>query len=360
MSKILNVSQGDYRIKVPTGNSITLDTGVLAGSVIITGDLDIKGQTTTIESTNATIKDNIIVLNNGEPHTNGSGITLGTAGIYIDRGTDNAVVLTAKMLFNEAVSHYNPFTSVTENGTYVLSTSRDSTDTLASLKIASVELSAISNNGTNINGIEFNLRSTNTTLTVINSTYNTVSYENRLIDSSLTTKLYVNRYVVAGNLKPAPTFTPFLGSMADVDTIYKKTADVPGTPGSIKAMVETTTTSEIYFKIDTAQRAVITSNGLSVDTLNLFGTTLKNTGAGPLILKSDINLVEVDSVLTLDNQSLAQTTAISGKTKVYSQGTEGPGRTGIYFTNNNTYGANAYNNDELVSRNRAVLLSMLF
>jgi len=359
MSKILKVSEGDYRIKVPTGNSITLDTGT-TGSVIITGDLDIKGQTTTIESTNATIKDNIIVLNNGEPRTNGNGITLGSAGISIDRGRDGTIVLTAKMLYEEAVTHYNPILNATENGTYVLSTSRDSTNTLASLKVSSVELSAISNNGTNTNGIAFNLRSTNTTLTVINSTYNTVSYENRLIDSSLTTKLYVNRYVVSGNLKPAPTFTPFLGSMADVDTIYKKTADVPGTPGSITAMVETTTASEIIFKINTTQRAIITSSGLSVDTLNLFGTTIKNTGTDPLILTSDANLVEVNAVLTLDDQASSQTTAITGKTKLYSKDLEGPGRTGIYFTNNNTYGATAYNNDELVSRNRAVLLSMLF
>lgn len=355
MSKILKVSEGDYRIKVPSGNSITLDTGTLAGSVIITGDLDIKGQTTTIESTNATIKDNIIVLNNGEPHTNGAGITLGSSGILIDRGRDSAIVLTAKLLFEEAVNHFNPISNATEAGTYVLSTSRDSTDTLASLKISSVELSAISSNGTNTNGIAFNLKNTNTTLTVINSTYNTVPYEDRLTNASLTTKLYVNTYVVSGNLKPAPTFTPFSGSMADVDTIYKKTVG-----NVITSMVETTVNSEIIFKIDTTQRAIITTSGLSVDTLNLFGTTIKNTGTDPLILTSDANLVEVNAVLTLDDQASDQTTAITGKTKLYSKDLEGPGRTGIYFTNNNTYGATAYNNDELVSRNRAVLLSMLF
>ena len=159
--------------------------------------------------------------------------------------------------------------------------------------------------------------------------------------------------------------------MADVDTIYKKTADVPGVPGSIKALVETTTNSEIIFKIDQTQRAVITTAGLSVDTINLFGNLIKNVGSGsplvqlPLVLTSDANLVEVNAVLTLDDQSSSEqltvaTTAIANKTKIYSKDIEGPGRTGIYFTNNNTYGANAYNNDELVSRNRAVLLSMLF
>ena len=367
MSKILKVNEGDYRIKVPSGNSITLDTGTLTGSVIITGDLDIKGQTTTIESTNTTIKDNIIILNNGEPHTNGAGITLGTSGIQIDRGRDSAVVLTAKMLFNEAVNHYNPKLNTTELGTYVLSTSRDSTSTLASLQVSSIELSAISSDGTNDNGIAFNLKNTNTTLTVINSTSGGQSYENRLVDSSLTTKLYVNTYVVSGNLKSTLTpFTPFSGSMADVDTIYKKIVG-----GAIKSMVETTINSEIIFKIDTLERANITATGLSVDTINLFGNTIKNVGSGsplvqlPLILQSDANLVEVNAVLTLDDQTtsdqlLVATTATANKTKIYSKDTEGPGRTGIYFTNNNTYGSTSYNNDELVSRNRAVLLSMLF
>jgi hypothetical protein len=50
MSKVLKVSEGDYRVKVPVGNSIVLDTGTLAGSVIITGDLNVQGQTTTVES----------------------------------------------------------------------------------------------------------------------------------------------------------------------------------------------------------------------------------------------------------------------------------------------------------------------
>ena len=354
MSKILKVSQGDYRIQVPTGNSITLDTGT-TGSVVITGDLDIKGQTTTIESINATIKDNIIVLNNGEPHTNGSGITLGSAGIQIDRGRDGIVVLSTKVVFNESVNHYNPISGGTDSGTYVLSTVRDSTSTLASLKISSVELSAISSNGTNTNGIAFNLKNTNTTLTVINSTHNSILYENRLIDSSLTTKLYVNTYVVSGNLKSYHTpFTPFLGSMADVDTIYKKTVD----NDIIKSMVETTVDSEIKFKIDTTQRAIITSTGLSVDTLNLFGTTIKNTGTEPLILTSAANLVEVNAVLTLDDRESDQTST-STKTKLYSRSqltpqlSNYPGKSGIFFSND-------VNTDELVAKNRALLFSMLF
>jgi hypothetical protein len=331
MSKILKVSQGDYRLQVPIGNSITLDTGS-TGSVVITGNLDIQGQTTTVESINTTVKDNIIILNNGE---SGTGITLGTAGIQLDRGHQSSELLSARFLFNEAVSHYNPLTSTTDNGTFTLTTTSNSTSSLASLQLNSVELSSISNNGTNTNGIAFNLRSTNTTLSVINSTYNTVPYESRLSDNSLTTKLYVNTYVVSGQMTPG---------MADVDKIYHKN-------GSVTAEILATST-DLEFSINTNQRAVINANGLWVDTLNAYGNTIKNTGANSLILTSDVNLVELNAVLGLDDQS-SSPSLISGKTQIYSSATAGPGKSGLFFVNNTT-------SDELVAKNRALLFSMLF
>ena len=57
-------------------------------------------------------------------------------------------------------------------------------------------------------------------------------------------------------------------------------------------------------------------------------------------------------MFNLDDQALTPGST-SGKTKIYSQATSGPGKTGLYITNVNT-------SDELVSKNRAVLLSILF
>jgi hypothetical protein len=57
--------------------------GTVSGNFIISGNLDVKGAVTMIESTNTTVKDNIITLNKGE---SGSGVTLGSAGIEVDRG----------------------------------------------------------------------------------------------------------------------------------------------------------------------------------------------------------------------------------------------------------------------------------
>jgi hypothetical protein len=69
-------------VKTGTNANITLDTDF----VIITGNLNVRGNTTIINSNTQTITDNIITLNEGET---GNGVsTLGTtSGIEIDRGT---------------------------------------------------------------------------------------------------------------------------------------------------------------------------------------------------------------------------------------------------------------------------------
>ena len=50
MSKFLVVNDGDYTLKVQSGGNITLDTGVSAGAVTITGDLIVQGDQTTINT----------------------------------------------------------------------------------------------------------------------------------------------------------------------------------------------------------------------------------------------------------------------------------------------------------------------
>ena len=76
--KRLNTS---YTIQTVNNTDIvTLDTS----KVTITGNLDVLGVTTYIESTTTQVKDPIMQLNQGET---GSGVTSGSAGIEVDRGT---------------------------------------------------------------------------------------------------------------------------------------------------------------------------------------------------------------------------------------------------------------------------------
>jgi hypothetical protein len=156
MSRIVKVSQSDYRLQVRSGGSITLDTGTSTlsatsiipgqnytiatlgntnyiaagapsntvgitfkanstptgtgtvtegiGTVTVIGNLDVRGKTTTIESTVTTIADNTIQLNVGQT---GNGISAALnyqSGIQITRGA----FPDAKFVFDDSVTHYNP------------------------------------------------------------------------------------------------------------------------------------------------------------------------------------------------------------------------------------------------------------
>ena len=68
-----------------TGAETVGGAKTFSNDMVINGDLTVNGTTTTIDSDNTTIADNIITLNSGEV---GAGVTLGTAGIEIDRGTE--------------------------------------------------------------------------------------------------------------------------------------------------------------------------------------------------------------------------------------------------------------------------------
>ena len=59
MSKNLNVNTGNYTIRVAEGNTITLDTGA-TGTTTLTGNLTVQGTTTTVNSSDLSLKDNIM------------------------------------------------------------------------------------------------------------------------------------------------------------------------------------------------------------------------------------------------------------------------------------------------------------
>ena len=59
-------------------------------NVVVAGDLTVQGTTTSIETTNTNITDNVITLNEGE---SGAGVTSGTSGIEVDRGSESNVTL---------------------------------------------------------------------------------------------------------------------------------------------------------------------------------------------------------------------------------------------------------------------------
>lgn len=79
---------GDYTITTATDSlaNVTISTNTL----YIDGNLQVGGNATMITKTDMSITDNLIVLNKGEAS---SGITLGTAGLEVDRGLSPNVQL---------------------------------------------------------------------------------------------------------------------------------------------------------------------------------------------------------------------------------------------------------------------------
>jgi len=319
MSRILKVSNGDYKLQVQSGGNIILDTQSTTGTVTVIGNLDVKGTTTFVESTNTEIKDNILQLNYGQT---GSGISSANsyqAGIEIERGSLSA----AQFLFNEQIPHYNPVNSSEVNGSFVMKTIDG--------QLSGLQLRTIATDGTS--DFVFDMQNSNYALLIANST----SYETKVTqDNHIINRKYLYNYVAASN------------GIATVDRIY--------TPqnaafGSEYSKIQAFNTS-ISMYIAGTTIATISAGGLTVSDLNFYGDTITNNSVSAnLVLAAANNNVEVNAILNLDDQSSTPSQQ-SGRTKLYSKAAAGPGNTGLYISNVTTQ-------DELISKNRAVLLSIL-
>jgi hypothetical protein len=93
MGQFIRVN-GDYNIKTREDGIIKFDTGPGVGQVVITGDLVVQGNTTTVEAVDLNIRDNLIVANFGEQ---AAGVTLQWSGLQVDRG----ILTPATIAFNE-------------------------------------------------------------------------------------------------------------------------------------------------------------------------------------------------------------------------------------------------------------------
>ena len=90
LSADFGMTAGTYNLIGPSAA-----TASFSHDVSIAGNLTVSGTLTSIQTTNTTITDNTITLNDGET---GAGVTAGSAGIEIDRGTLDS----ATLLWNEA------------------------------------------------------------------------------------------------------------------------------------------------------------------------------------------------------------------------------------------------------------------
>jgi hypothetical protein len=333
MSRIVKVSENNYKVSVQSGGVITLDTGNQTGVVRITGDLTVLGNTSTVESETLTIKDNIIYLNNGEA---GNGVTLKTSGIQIDRGT----ALDAVFVFDEDIVHYNPSLATTTFGTF-------------SFKLTNGLMRGIKTNSITTGGTNLGLINSGTGVVTVTGTQN---YHDQVQNGSdpdvLVTRGWVTRYV---NSSGYPTgvaivdrlYSSDTGIQAYDDTLYGGDSNIKFKFDNVVKATFNSTTFNMNVALDINGKTLISNNVISAQTA---GDNLK-------LVPAPSKSIEIDGPIQLNDTT--GPTAITNTTKLYTLDSDNTdlavhtGKTGIYFTSLSS-------SDELIAKNRALLWSMLF
>lgn len=402
MTKVVRVRDSDYKIVVGSTGSpanIILDTNPTGefgaqGTVIVTGDLLVKGNTTVIQSETLAVTDNIIEINKGELQ---DGVkTLGTtAGISIDRGTQEAV----SFLWDENLVSRDAVSNLAEAGTFKFVDSKDN-------------LKPIATNSINTLGGNLALISDGTGVITVTGTSN---YEENILNYSKLNTFFeiksIKRFANVAQITLSTIHGMSTGDRVDISCFFDSTFDgvfVPITvvtdttftypsvginitefvfrddkggvvrPNPIvdddhipnmKAVADYTISSlnnytgkkiqevdtrvqvfdadlsgasEIVFTVDGNQRAIITNGGLSVDNINIFGNSISN------FLTDNLR---IDSVLSLEHKTI-EPTPIAGYTTLYAKADSEAGGTGIFFVNGNE-------TDELINKTKALLYALI-
>jgi hypothetical protein len=345
---------GDYNIKVRDGGTIKLDTGT-SGDTIITGNLTVQGDVTSVSTTNLEISDRIITLNDGE---NGPGVSLTYSGIEIDRGTyvDSTAVPRAAFVWNES----NPgFTTdedpASASGYWQIVTGSSETSygfADSNLKIRRILTDASTDSG------DLTLIGTGTGVVKVTGTTN---YRLQVTDNNdIPNKDYVD-FSILNN----PTFQIRAPSqdtrviIADKDITPNNSSTggslayyqaATGYPISTDGAVE----SGVGFLVDGVLTSTFYSNRVVLQSLEIIDSEIRHDSSNENIFinTNGTGKLQTNYAIQLDNNAVSPA-IVSGSHIIYSK-PESTGRSGIYFVNTEN------TRDELVSKNRALLFSMLF
>ena len=346
MSKYLNIPQGNYKVKVQEGGQIIFDPGGI-GDVIVTGNLTVQGATTYLETTDSAIEDNTIVLNRGET---GTGVTRdgGQSGLRIDRG----LVEDRQWLFVEDITWTDTANAGTvDQGAW---SARDVNDRILGIETVSITTP----------GVDLNLLGQYTgpggtptanpgTVTVAGTGGN---YHLRVTDDDdIPNKRYVDDTIDTQIANNVPNFIE--SGLDGTDKTSFTVLDASEEAGN----------SRVELKIDNIleqewQSSYTEFYGIRVEQTDL-GTEIKTvstsendlilsaTGTGSVVIEDNLRIARIGH--EGDDRTPAQLPVPQEGVTVFADNS-GEGATGIYFVNEDSQ------RDELISRNRALVYSMLF
>ena len=318
------VTDGDYTIKVASGGTLTIDTGNQIGQLYLTGDLVVNGAQTNVTSTNLSINDNIIVLNAGEA---GAGITLNQSGIRIERGS----LPDTQILFDETITWNDPVSQTVKTGAFTLI---DEAGGNIGLNVRSIATG----------GGDLFLINAGTGVISVSGTNN---YEDQVTDDDdIPNKAYVD--VVVSNQVAAANFTRLRTGSASLTEIVVEDFETTGLPSNFK------------ISVDDVNNVTYFANRTELHDLRITGSTIETTvssadlilsapGSGSVVIDDQLQILPTPSP---DDASVDPSVPADGL-KLYVK-TPGVGKTGLYYVNSSSV------QDELVSKNRSLLLSMIF
>ena len=344
MGQFLRVN-GDYNIKTADGAKITLDTGPAAGggSVRVTGDLIVEGETLSVAATNLNITDNIITLNDGET---GSGVTLVYSGVRIDRGSSSAT----NLLYDESTDSWL-FGNGTAPGPFNFDESN-------------LRLRRILTNSSTDDG-DLTLIGTGTGVVKV---IGTDTYEAQVTDDDdIPNKKYVDDAI-----QNNPTFQIVAPQSQDTKVVIADkeiTPNLSGQPGSLAYLTATTGfstfgESAVSIIVDNSLIAQFYTNRIEVGDLEIGGGTDRNEITSRASITNENIFIRTQGTGKLQTNYAVQLEKI-GVTPSYVSNNvllyaaePGLGTTGIWFVNDSA--ETAKRNGELISKNKALVFSMLF
>lgn len=348
---------GDYNIKVRDGGTITLNPGN-TGDVVVVGNLTVGGIVTAVSSTELEIEDRIITVNKGET---GPGVTLTYAGLEVDRGTyvDSTEVPRAAIVWNETNPPSHNVDDTLEEptagaGFWMFATGQEGS---YGFRDSNVKLRRILTDASTDSG-DLTLIGTGTGVVKVKGTTN---YRLQVTDNDdIPNKDYVD-YSILNN----PTFQIRAPSqntrviIADKDVTPNNVStggslayyqDQTGYPIASDAGVE----SGIGFIVDGQVTATFYQNRVQLQDLEFIGSEIRhdNSNENIFINTNGTGKLQTNYGIQLDNNAVSPG-MITGSHVIYSR-PESTGKSGIFFVNTEN------TRDELVSKNRALLFSMLF
>ena len=318
-------TSGDYNIKAGVGANIILDTGPAVGTTYITGNLTVLGATLNIDTQNLNLKDNLLVLNAGEV---GPGVTLQYAGIEVQR-SQGETTPAASILWNEVDQTWNfvqgtPSTALSYTG-------------------SAIKVSKILTNPTTDNG-DLTLIGSGTGVVKVTGTSN---YQNQVInDNDIPNKRYVDDAI-----QNNPTFQILKGDTRVITTDKDIAGSITQFTDITGFNTESRSASSII--VDSVLSAQFYTDKIYLQELQISSNTISNQNSNQDINLTTYGTGKVTTNYALELKNIAVTpVAVTGAALLYGA-TASVGTTGVYFVNSTRSG-------EIISKNKALVFSMLF